>query len=135
MVRRTSSRSSTALANPHAEREANDLGDPIVRPFVFTLLVALILAIPVPAGIYSPSEPFLFEIDADGFAKPIQFSGGFDSIRAGVREAGIRPLLSTDPVTPARAEALQRVKQREAKGIANLSNDELAALTTDLIRL
>ena len=45
----------------------------------------------VHAGIYSPNEPFLFEIDAEGFAKPIQYAGGFNSILAEFREVGMRP--------------------------------------------
>lgn len=106
----------------------------IVRPFVVTLL-GLALAVPARAGIYSPDEPFLFELDPEGFAKPIQFQGGFESILAGLRQVAMVPPNPTDPPNPRRAEVLQRVTKRRANGITNLSPEEVAGLTADLIRL
>jgi hypothetical protein len=105
-----------------------------VRPIVVAL-IALVATLPVRAGIYSPNEPFVFEIGADGFATPIQFSGGFDSILAGYREEAIRPANPAGPPNRRRQEAMDRVKEREAKGIPALSSPELAGLTADLIRL
>ena len=106
-----------------------------MRPFAVAALIGFAFAVPVRAGIYTPNEPFLFEIDANGFAKPIQFSGGFNSIRASIREIGILPQDPTGPLREARRKALDQVKQLEAKGVAKLSEDELAVLTADLIRL
>jgi hypothetical protein len=105
-----------------------------VRPIV-AALAGLCLALPARAGLYSPDEPFNFDIDADGYAKPIQYSGGFDIIIAGYGAVGIRPRSNEDPPNPARAEYLARVDQRMKKGAASLPPDQLAGLTADLIRL
>jgi hypothetical protein len=105
-----------------------------VKPLVIAV-VGLLFAVPVRAGIYSPNEPFLFEVDADGFAKPIQFSGGFDVIRASRRQVAMLPQTPETPDNRERADAKKRVHDREAEGIAKLSSEELAGLTADLIRL
>lgn len=106
-----------------------------MRPFAVAILVGLALAAPGRAGIYSPNEPFLFELDENGYAKPIQFSGGFDSILAGLREAATRPLNPGDPPNQSRRDTEDRVNQRKAKPVASLTAEELAGLTADLIRL
>jgi hypothetical protein len=105
-----------------------------VRPFAATLL-GLALALPVRAGIYTPNEPFLFELDEKGFAKPIQFAGGFNLIRSELREIAIPPKNPGDPPNAHRQEVLDRVKRLEAKVAAKLDESELAILTADLIRL
>ncbi|MBO0700730.1 MAG: hypothetical protein J2P46_20200, partial [Zavarzinella sp.] len=102
---------------------------------VVAAVIVLGFTAAVRAGIYSPNEPFVFEIDADGFATPIQFSGGFDSILAGYREVAMLPPNPGAPPNRRRQEALDRVKEREAKGVSALSPPELAGLTADLIRL
>jgi hypothetical protein len=106
-----------------------------VRAFLVGLIVLGFVAVPARAGVYSPDEPFLFEIDADGHAKAIQFSGGFDIIIAGVREIAILPPNPSDPPNRTRQTYLNRVRERQAKGVAALSQSELAGLTADLIRL
>jgi hypothetical protein len=107
------------------------------------------LVSPSRAGIYTPNEPFLFELDEKGFAKPIQFSGGFNLIRSELREIAIPPKNPGDPPNRHRQEVLERVrkmldqvKKLEAKGPAKLSKEEreevaglIAALSADLIRL
>jgi len=97
--------------------------------------LVVVLAEPARAGIYSPDEPFVFEIDADGNAKPIQYAGGFDILFATLREAATLPQRAGDPPYPSRAAALTRVQQRQAKGVNSLSVEEAAGLTADLIRL
>ena len=99
------------------------------------ILVGLVLTVPADAGIYSPNEPFLFELDADGLAKAIQYSGGYDSILLDVREVARMPQTPADPPNTRRQEYLDRVKERQGKGVASLTDDELAGLTADLIRL
>jgi len=106
-----------------------------VRPFVVAALIGLCLALPARAGLYSPEEPFNFEIDADGFARPIQYTGGFEVIVATYGAVGIRPRNPDDPPLAVRREYQDRAQERLRKGVANLSPDELAGLTTDLIRL
>lgn len=106
-----------------------------MRPFAVAALVGLALTGPARAGIYSPNEPFLFELDENGVAKPIQFSGGFNLIRSDIREVAILPQNPNDPIREARQKALDRVKQAQAKGAATLGDDEFAAYTADLIRL
>jgi hypothetical protein len=106
-----------------------------VRPFAIVVLAVLVSVLPARAGIYSPNEPFLFETDSDGFAKPIQFAGGFNLIRSELREVAILPQNPSDPLREGRKKALDQVKQLEAKGVGNLSNDEFSILTTGLIRL
>lgn len=97
-------------------------------------LALLAVALPARAGVYSPDEPFNFEIAPDGFARPIQFAGGFEVMVAGVREVAILPP-ADGPPNVRRQEALDRVRARQAKGVAALSAEELAGLTADLIRL
>jgi len=80
------------------------------------------------AGIYSPDEPFLFEIDSDGIAKPIQYVGGFEGIAAEFRDIGA-PKSNWTP----RLES--RVRDRKAKGPSTLGLEELAGYSADLIRL
>jgi hypothetical protein len=106
-----------------------------VRPFAVAALVGLALAGPARAGIYTPDKPFLFELDANGFAKPIQYSGGFDSVLAGLREAAMLPQNPGDRPNPTRQETEDRVKERKARGIASLPPQDLAGLTADMIRL
>jgi hypothetical protein len=106
-----------------------------VRPFAVVTILGLALASLARAGIYTPSEPFLFELDEKGFAKPIQFSGGFDLVRAELREIAIPPKNPGDPPNTHRQEVLDRVKRLEAKGAASLDENELAILLADLIRL
>ena len=106
-----------------------------MRPFAVPALVALALAVPARAGIYSPNEPFLFELDEKGFARPIQFSGGFDLIRAELRDIAIPPKNPTDRPNPGRQKVLDRVKEFVARGVANLNENDLAILSADLIRL
>jgi len=102
---------------------------------LITGLLAACLGPTARAGIYSPDESFVFEIDADGYAKPVQFSPGFDSILAGYRQTAIvLPGAAAPPNSP-REEAMKRVKQRQAKGTGNLAPADLAGLTADLIRL
>lgn len=100
----------------------------------FAALALLAVALPVRAGVYSPDEPFDFEIGTDGYARPIQFAGGFEVMVAGVREIAIRPVPG-QPDNPRRQEALDRVRARQAKGVAALSAEEWAGFTADLIRL
>ena len=80
------------------------------------------------AGIYSPDEPFLFEIDANGIAKPIQYAGGFEGIAADFRDIGAPKSSSTPHLE-------SRVRERKSKGVPTLSSDELAGYTADLLRL
>jgi len=87
------------------------------------------------AGLYSPDEPFNFEIDENGQAKPLQFSAGFESIVATLRQAAMLPRSADEPPNTVRQELVERVAKRQKKGVANLSAEELAGLTTDLIRL
>jgi hypothetical protein len=103
--------------------------------FVVAGLIALYLAVPASAGLYSPEEPFNFEIDADGFARPIQYGGGFEVIVATYGAVGILPRSPEDAPNPARLEYQTRAAGRLKKGAANLSSEELAGLTADLIRL
>jgi tetratricopeptide (TPR) repeat protein len=105
-----------------------------VRPFA-VVLVCLVCTTGVHAGIYSPNEPFLFEIDADGFAKPIQYGGGFNSILAEVREVGMRPQSGLDQTNLRRLKVEARVHEQLLKGSSALSAEEIAGLTADLIRL
>jgi hypothetical protein len=107
-----------------------------VRPFAIATLIGLCLALPARAGLYSPDEQFNFELDADGYARPIQYSGGFDIFMASYGAVGIRPRNPGDPPNQARAEYQQRVEARmNKKGVGTLPPDQLAGLTSDLIRL
>ena len=56
--------------------------------FTIAGLLAALFALPVRAGLYSPDEPFIFEINSDGFATPVQFAGGFDIMIVSKREVG-----------------------------------------------
>jgi hypothetical protein len=85
--------------------------------------------------LYSVEEPFYFEIDADGFARPIQIQGGFETILAGLREITILPKSPDEPPNRTRKAYLDRVAQAQRKGVGTLSGDALATYTTDLIRL
>jgi tetratricopeptide (TPR) repeat protein len=105
-----------------------------VRLFV-AVVACVVLTTGAHAGIYSPNEPFLFEIDAEGFAKPIQYSGGFNSILAEVREIGMRPQPGLDQVNERRKKVEARVGDRQARGTSTLPAEEIAGLTADLIRL
>jgi hypothetical protein len=95
---------------------------------VAAVLVALAVSASAQGGIYSPDEAFNFEIDADGFAKPIQYASGFELLVADVRDVGV-------PVNPLTAKYQDRVRQRREKGVAALTPVELAGFTADLIRL
>jgi len=99
-----------------------------VRPFVAGL-VGICLAGSAPAGVYSPDEPFLFEIDADGYARPIQYApGGFEPIIAEFRDLAL-------PQSQIRPKYEDRVQARRSKGVNALPPGELAGYTADLIRL
>src|SRR5262245_52625971 len=98
-------------------------------------MIGLVLALPVRGGLYSPDEQFNFELDASGNATPIQYSGGFDIFMATYGAVGIQPRNPGDPPNQARAEYQVRVETRTKKGIGSLSPDQLAGLTSDLIRL
>jgi hypothetical protein len=105
-----------------------------VRPLaVLGLLLALVP--PARAGIYSPDEPFVFEIDADGYAKPVQYAGGFDILFANLREVATAPQLPGAPMNRSRQEVLARVIVTGVKGVSALTAEELAGFTADLIRL
>ena len=95
---------------------------------IAAVFVGLLMAIPVRAGVYSPDETFNFEIDADGFARPIQYSGGFESLVADFRDLGA----PASPLTPTYEE---RIRRRRQKGPGTLPPVELAGFTADLIRL
>ncbi len=105
-----------------------------MKSFAIAGLTAILLAIRAQAGVYSPDEPFNFEIDSDGFAKAIQFQGGFESIVAGAREIARLPLPGAAD-NSVRKEYLDRVEKRRKKGVASLAPEELAGYTADLIRL
>lgn len=105
-----------------------------MRPLI-AVLAGLCVGLPARAGLYSPDEPFNFEIDADGYAKPIQYAGGFDIIVATYGAVAIRPRSNEDPPNPSRGAYLARVNQRMNKGAASLPPDHLAGLTADLVRL
>ncbi|MSR54407.1 MAG: hypothetical protein EXS09_14140 [Gemmataceae bacterium] len=94
----------------------------------YSIVGIFLLAVPSFAGIYSPDEPFLFEIDSDGIAKPIQYVGGFEGISADFRDIGA-PKSNWTP----RLEA--RVRDRKAMGVSALSPEEMAGYAADLIRL
>jgi hypothetical protein len=98
-------------------------------------LLAIMFAFPVRAGLYSPDEPFIFEIDSAGFATPIQFAGGFDIMIVSKREVGRMPRTPDETPNRDRKDYLDRVAQRQKKGVNSLSADELAGYTADLIRL
>ncbi|HKA08464.1 MAG TPA: hypothetical protein VKD71_14490 [Gemmataceae bacterium] len=106
-----------------------------MRPFAVVMLVGHCLSLPARAGLYSPDEQFNFELDADGYAKSIQYSGGFDIFMASYGAVGIRPRNPGDPPNQARAEYQQRVEARLKKGVGTLPPEQLAGLTSDLIRL
>lgn len=106
-----------------------------MRPFAIATLIGLCLALPACAGLYSPDEQFSFELGADGYAKPIYYGGGFDLMVTEYGAAGIRPRNPDDPPNDVRGKYQTRVQQRLKKGIATLPPDELAGLTSDLIRL
>jgi hypothetical protein len=99
-----------------------------VRPFVVAAIVAACLVPTAQSGIYSPDEAFNFEIDADGFARPIQYSGGFEVFLKELRALGTEK----NPLTP-KFEA--RVRERKSKGTTHLAAEDIAGLTADLIRL
>lgn len=91
-------------------------------------LVLAFLPAPLWAGIYSPDEPFLFEIDPGPVAKPVQFSGGFDTILAGYRDINV-------PGSPLHVKISERIRTRRAGGVNRLSPDDLAGYTADLLRV
>jgi hypothetical protein len=99
-----------------------------VRPFVTAGLIGICLALPARAGIYSPDEPFLFEIDGDGYARPMQYPGAFELVIADFRELALPP-------SQVRPKYEARVRERRSKGVNALSAVELAGYTADLIRL
>ena len=105
-----------------------------MRLFAVAAMIALMLSAPLRAGIYSANEPFLFEIDADGYAKPVQFAGGYENVLAGVRQAAQRPQYPGEEPNPERAKFEKRVKDLQAK-TSTLKPEELAGYTADLIRL
>jgi hypothetical protein len=106
-----------------------------VKAFAIAGIVALVLAWPVRAGLYSTEEPFYFEIDSEGIAKPIQFQGGFESFVAELRGITILPKSPDEPPNSTRMKYLDRARQLQAKGPTTLSGDHLATYTADLIRL
>jgi hypothetical protein len=95
-------------------------------------LIALIFAAPAAAGIYSPTEDFIFEVDEQGLAKPVQFSGGFEIFLNNTRAVAIEK--PGEPLNRYRSEALERIRARRAKGVPNLTPEELAGYTADLMR-
>lgn len=99
-----------------------------MRPFIASAIVVLGLASAARSGIYSPDETFNFEIDSDGFARPIQYAGGFDVIVADFRDLG-------SPLSQLTAKYDVRIRERRVKGAGTLSPAELAGFTADLIRL
>ncbi|HVK14506.1 MAG TPA: hypothetical protein VM597_37555 [Gemmataceae bacterium] len=96
------------------------------------ILIALLLAAPATAGVYSPTDDFIFEIDGQGFARPVQFGGGFEIFLNNTRAVAIEK--AGEPVNHHRAAALDRIRTRKAKGVPNLTPEELAGYTADLIR-
>ena len=102
------------------------------------LIISVISLLPSTgsAGIYSPDEPFIFEIGADGFARPIQFANGFESILKTLRNVATDDSARTGgPPNTDRGGVETRVQRRLAQGTDRLSADDLAGLTADLIRL
>ena len=91
-------------------------------------LVLMFLPAAGRAGIYSPDEPFLFELDPGPVAKPVQYSGGFDTILADYRDVNA-------PGSRLHAQITQRVQKRRAAGVNRLSPDDLAGYTADLLRV
>ena len=72
--------------------------------FVVAGFVGFCLALPAHAGLYSPEESFNFEIDSEGYARPIQFTGGFEVIVSTYGAVGNRPRTAEDTPHPARVE-------------------------------
>jgi tetratricopeptide (TPR) repeat protein len=105
-----------------------------VNRILLSLTLLLTLAEGTRGGIYSPNEPFLFEVDEKGLAQPIQFEGGYDSFLKTFRNiATDDSLLRGGTPNPERQNVLNRVKRRQSE--KNLSQEEFAGLTADLIRL
>ena len=67
-----------------------------MRPFAIAGLLAIACAGRAWAGLYSPDEPFHFEIDSQGFAQALQFQAGFESILKEYRQVGIAPRTPTE---------------------------------------
>jgi hypothetical protein len=99
-----------------------------LRPFAAAAIIAMCIVPTAESGIYSPDEAFNFEIDADGFARPIQYAGGFEVFLKELRGLGTEK----NPYTP---KYESRVKERKRRGIDQLSQEDIAGLTADLIRL
>lgn len=106
-----------------------------MKPFGIAGLAICLTVGSANAGLYSPDEPFNFEIDAEGNATPLQFAGGFESIVATLRQAAMTPRTPDEPINGIRKQYLDRVADRKKKGIPELSADEIAGYTCDLIRL
>jgi hypothetical protein len=98
-------------------------------------IVVLCFAIPAHAGLYSPDEPFAFEIDSDGFARPLQYAGGFENALKELRQAATLPKVPGEAPNEVRKKHLQRVDQRQSRGVERLAPEELAGYTSDLIRV
>src|SRR5262249_24467463 len=84
-----------------------------VEPFAIAGLLAILFALPARAGLYSPVEPLFFEITPDGFATPIQFTCGFESMVAGMREVARVPRSPDEPPNQIRKNFLDRVALRQ----------------------
>ncbi len=96
------------------------------------LLLLVVFALPARAGLYTPHEQFLFDIDEAGYAKPIQFASGFEIF---LKEARVMAIPQPGEVQAARADALRRLDNWKLRGTNALTPEELAAVSCDLIRL
>jgi hypothetical protein len=106
-----------------------------MKAFALAGLVVLLAGATSRAGIYNAEEPFNFEIDSEGFARPIQYSGGFESILKEFRQADFAPRGLDLPINEIRKKYLDRVHSRQEAGVNKLLPEELASYTADLLRL
>lgn len=101
-----------------------------------SLLAGLLLVSPAAAGIWSPDEPFVFEIDGQGNAAAVQFpGGGFKLMVSQLRNTATPPKSGDEPPNASRQKVLDRLAKRKEAGIAKLSPAELAGYTADLMRV
>ncbi|WP_020474122.1 hypothetical protein [Zavarzinella formosa] len=80
------------------------------------------------AGIYSPDQLFLFEIEPGNIAQEMQYSGGFDTQLADFRDINV-------PDNRLKLLLEERIRKRRLEGVNRLSPDELAGYTADLLRV
>jgi hypothetical protein len=106
-----------------------------MRPSAVALLVALGFAATSRAGLYNPAEPFVFELDSEGTAKPMQYPAGFETILKEHRQITSLPRTPEEKPNRQRQAYLDRVAQLRQKGVGSLAPEELAGYTADLIRL